>query len=157
MDRRGTIKGARGSRNKTYTRWSRSIPCYDTAWSLPVTCVCIVLACIHQSCQCMAWQLFAGELHVDSAVFIACALEPVVSKHLWALNTAGQVWWRPWEWPDCHRSGQVLSLVWSTVIPAPFLIMMAIPSLNTPTRPAGLGTRTAMIADKINNFYFCIR
>jgi hypothetical protein len=65
--------------------------------------------------------LFAGELHVDSAVFIACASEPVISKHLWASNTAGQVWERP----DCHRSGQVWSLVWSTAIPAPFLIMMA--------------------------------
>jgi hypothetical protein len=26
--------------------------------------------------------LFAGELHVDSAVFIARTLEPVISKHL---------------------------------------------------------------------------
>jgi hypothetical protein len=33
-------------------------------------------------------------------VFIARALEPVVGKHLWASNTAGQVWWRPWEWPE---------------------------------------------------------
>jgi hypothetical protein len=36
--------------------------------------------------------LFAGKLHIDSAVLIARASEPVVSKHLWATNTAGQVW-----------------------------------------------------------------
>jgi hypothetical protein len=37
-------------------------------------------------------RLFAGELHVNSAVFIARASEPVVGKHLLASNTAGQVW-----------------------------------------------------------------
>jgi hypothetical protein len=31
----------------------------------------------------MAPLLFASELHVDSAVFIAHASEPVVSKYLW--------------------------------------------------------------------------
>jgi hypothetical protein len=55
--------------------------------------------------------LFAGELHVDSAVFIARSSEPVNSKHLWASNTAEQV-------TD------------STIL------IMAIPSLNTPSRPA---------------------
>jgi hypothetical protein len=35
---------------------------------------------------------FAGELHINSAVVIVRASEPVVSKHMWALNTAGQVW-----------------------------------------------------------------
>jgi hypothetical protein len=40
----------------------------------------------------MVLRLFAGELHVNSAVFIACASEPVISKHLWTSNTAGQVW-----------------------------------------------------------------
>jgi hypothetical protein len=40
----------------------------------------------------MTQQLFAGELHVNSAVFITRASEPVVGKHLWASNTAGQVW-----------------------------------------------------------------
>jgi hypothetical protein len=35
--------------------------------------------------------VFAGELHVNSAAFIARASKPVVSKHLWASNNAGQV------------------------------------------------------------------
>jgi hypothetical protein len=34
----------------------------------------------------MAALLFAGELHIDSAVFIARASEPVVSKHPWATS-----------------------------------------------------------------------
>jgi hypothetical protein len=40
----------------------------------------------------MVWRLFASELHVNSAVFIVRTSKPVVSKHLWASNTAGQVW-----------------------------------------------------------------
>jgi hypothetical protein len=38
----------------------------------------------------MARRLFAGELHVNSA--IARTLERVVGKHLLASNTAEQVW-----------------------------------------------------------------
>jgi hypothetical protein len=54
----------------------------------------VSLCCLHAYINelPMAWRLYAGELHVNSAVFIARALEPVVGKHLWASNTAGQVW-----------------------------------------------------------------
>jgi hypothetical protein len=52
----------------------------------------VSLCCLHTYINAlpMARRLFAGELH--SAVLIARASEPVVGKHLWESNTAGQVW-----------------------------------------------------------------
>jgi hypothetical protein len=74
------MKGVRGSRNK-HTHADR-----DRYRAGP-----------HAYCMTVtrAWGLclvFAGELHVNSAVFIARTSEPVISKHLWASNNAGQIW-----------------------------------------------------------------
>jgi hypothetical protein len=89
-------------------------------------------------------------MHVDYAVFIARASEPVVSKHLWASNRPnhGQVWWRPWERPKIAIEEVVKFETTATA--------SAITYFNNGysefehTRPAVLGTRTAMNADKIN-------
>jgi hypothetical protein len=105
MDWRGTMKGVRGSRNKTYTRWTPidtmldcmlhaglricllvSMFIYLFFWSVVgAQSVFVLLACTH---QCIAYgaRLFAGELHVNYAVFIVRASEHVVGKHMRASN-----------------------------------------------------------------------
>jgi hypothetical protein len=115
-----------------------------TAYCMLVSVLLAYPECIHHQCNTMhclciymAWRLFAGELHVT----LLCASEPVICRHLLASNTAGQVWWRPWERPEIAievvTSLELLkSWKWRGYCQANTILIMTIPSLSTPSRPA---------------------
>jgi hypothetical protein len=65
---------------------------------------------------------------------------------LWASNNIGQVWWRPWERPEIAIEEVVKFGATATAS----AIANNGYSEFEHTRPAGLGMRTAMNADKIN-------
>jgi hypothetical protein len=73
------MKGARGSRN-IHTLIAIDTMQGSVHVSYYILHACQVVCCLHTSMHGATTLLFASELHVDSAVFIACTSEPVVSN-----------------------------------------------------------------------------